>query len=477
MLRLLAIALGLSATMGFAQPPMADASIPPALKDWRPWVLKDLEYRSCPFLASSASNEPTDFICAWPGRLNISSAANGATFSIHWRVDAPGWVPLPGDSEHWPQQVNVNSARQPVLAHAFADEAEAPSLWLQPGSYEISGRIPWQEQPQSLEIPPSIGLIALSVDGKPVVPVQRDGTQITLGRVSAAAPEADNLDLRVYRKLTDGVPAQLSTRIVFSVAGQAREEVLGPVLPAGFAPLALTSAWPARLDGDGRLHIQVQPGSDTLELEARATAPLMAAVATLPAAPWPKQEVWSYEATPHLRVTAASGVVQLDPRQAEVPGEWQALPAFALENGAKLTIEERSRGLAPDEGNRLSLTREAWLDFSGDGWFARDHIGGNMAHGWRLDVAASSGVRRTSTWLPACVLRRLRRCRLPAGSRPSTMFRQRCIFHLDTNCSARRVPIVLPAAGYPAGPCSTSSCVRSSPCWRGGCSVSSVLRR
>ena len=390
MLRLLAVGLGLylSSTIAFAQAPTADSSIPSSLKDWRPWVLKDLEYRSCPFIANSASSEPTDFICAWPGRLNLSSTAQGATFSIHWRVDAPGWVPLPGDAEHWPQQVNVNATRQPVLTHAFADEANAPSLWLQPGSYEISGRIPWLEQPQSLEIPASIGLIALSVDGKPVAPVQRDGTQITLGRASVAAPEADNIDLRVYRKLADGVPAQLSTRIVFSVAGQAREEMLGPVLPTGFAPLALNSAWPARLDGDGRLHIQVQPGSDTLMLEARAVAPLTTALAALPAAPWPKQEVWSYEATPHLRVTAVSGAVQLDPRQAEVPSEWQALPAFALENGAKLTIEERSRGLAADEGNRLSLAREAWLDFSGDGWFARDHIGGNMAQGWRLDVAA-----------------------------------------------------------------------------------------
>ncbi len=396
MLRLLAIALGLSTTIAIAQPPVADSAIPSALKDWRPWVLKDLEYRNCPFLANSASNEPTDFICAWPGKLNISSASAGATFSIHWRVDAPGWVPLPGDGEHWPQQVAVNATRQPVLTHAFADDAEAPALWLQPGSYEISGRIPWHEQPQSLEIPASIGLVALSVDGKTVSPVQRDGTQITLGRVSAAAPEADNIDLRVYRLLTDGVPAQLSTRIVFSVAGQAREEVLGPVLPAGFAPLALNSTWPARLDGDGRLHIQVQPGGDTLTIEARATAPLATAAATLPAAPWPKQEVWSYAATPHLRVTAASGAVQLDPRQAEVPAEWQALPAFALENGAKLTIEERSRGLAADEGNRLSLAREAWLDFNGDGWFARDRIGGNMAQGWRFDVAAPFSLEQAS---------------------------------------------------------------------------------
>ncbi|MDR3389518.1 MAG: hypothetical protein P4L92_20930 [Rudaea sp.] len=364
-----------------------DVQIPSALKDWQPWVLKGLEYRGCPFLASSAPNEPADFICAWPERLILASTRDGATFSIRWRVEAPGWVPLPGDAEHWPQQVSVNAQRQPVLAHAVGDAGEAPALWLGVGNHEISGRIPWREQPQSLAIPASIGLIALSVDGKPVAPVQRDGGEITLGRVGTGAPEADNILLRVYRKLSDGVPAQLSTRIVLAVAGQAREEIIGPALPAGFAPLSLNSTWPARLDGDGRLHVQVQPGAETLVLEAHATKPLTAAEAQLPAAPWPKQEVWSYEAAPRLRVTATSGAVQLDPRQAEVPGDWQMLPAFALGDGARLVIEERSRGLAPDEGNRLSLQREAWLDFSGAGWFARDHIGGNMAQGWRFDVA------------------------------------------------------------------------------------------
>src|SRR5207302_2753426 len=59
-----------------------------------------------------------------------------------------------------------------------------------------------------------------------------------------------------------------------------------------------------------------------------------------------------------------------------------------LGDGAKLAIEERSRGLGPDEGNRLTLQREAWLDFSGAGWYARDHVGGTVAQGWRFDVAA-----------------------------------------------------------------------------------------
>ncbi|HSE13305.1 MAG TPA: hypothetical protein VLB69_11780, partial [Rudaea sp.] len=272
--------VGLLSGMVGAQPASTDASVPPVLREWRPWVSKDLDYRACPFLANAAPGDPANFVCAWPGRLTVSSSADGATFAVHWRVEAPSWVALPGDPEHWPQQVTINGQRQPVLL-----QAGLPKLWLTPGSYEIGGRIPWHEQPQTLAVPQSIGIVALNVDGKPVTPVRRDGNRITLGRVVAATPEADSLDLRVYRKLSDGVPAYLGTRIVISVSGQSREEIIGPALPDGFAPLALNSDWPARLDSDGRLHVQVQPGRETLTLEARANAPLAAATARVPDAP------------------------------------------------------------------------------------------------------------------------------------------------------------------------------------------------
>ena len=377
-----------------AQAPAPDAAMPATLKDWRAWVLKDLDYRSCPFLATQAPNAPEAFLCAWPGRLSLNASADGANFSLHWRVEADSWVPLPGDAEHWPQQVTVNAQRQPVLTHAVGNAGASPALWLPRGSYEISGRIPWHERPQSLRVPDRIGLIALSVDGKPVAPIQRDNDQVTLGRSAAAAPEADSLQVRVYRKLADGVPGELTTQIQLIVSGQAREETIGPALATGFVPLALSGGWPARLDDDGRLHVQVQPGSTTLTLDARAMQPLATVTAHLPGAPWPKQEIWSYEAAPRLRVTSASGATQVDPHQAEVPNEWSALPAFALSDGGTIQIEQRSRGLAADEGNRLSLQREAWLDFSGGGWYARDRIRGQMVQGWRFDVAAPFTLER-----------------------------------------------------------------------------------
>jgi len=387
---LLCLALLISGNLALAAPvPPDESAIPSILRDWRGWVLKDLDFRTCPFLATQMQNDANGHICAWPGRLNLNADASGATFSLHWRVDAPSWVALPGDAQHWPQQVKVNGQTQPVL-----DRQGSPALWLTPGGYDVAGAIPWHERPQALHVPGGIGLVALNVDGKPVAPVQRDGDEVTLGRSVAAAPEADSIDLRVFRELTDGVPATLTTEIRFAVAGQAREETLGPVLPDGFVATALSGDWPARLDNDGRLHVQVQPGAATLTLNARAIAPLAAVAAHLPAAPWPKQEIWSYEPAPRLRVTNAVAVVSVDPQQAQVPEEWKSLSAFALGDGEKITIEERSRGLAPNEANRLALRREAWLDFNGGGWYARDTLTGSMVQGWRLDVAAPFSLER-----------------------------------------------------------------------------------
>ncbi len=376
------VAMLLSSVSAYPQS-AADGAIPSLLKDWRAWVLKDEEYRSCPFLGNSTPKSAQDFVCAWPSRLTISAQDDGATFAVHWQVEAATWIPLPGDADHWPQQVTVNNQRQPVVSREGL-----PVLRLAPGSYDIAGRLPWHQRPQNIRVPNYIGIVSLSIDGKSIAPVERQQEFVTLGRSNTVAPVSDSLQIRVFRKLTDGVPAQLETHIELSSSGQAREETLGPVLPEGFAPLSMTSEWPARLDDDGKLRIQVQAGSDELTIKARATAPLGKVIARLPAAPWPAQETWSYEAAPDLRVTSATSAIQVDPRQTGAPDEWRSLPAFSLSNGGALQIDQRSRGLGSDEGNRLTLQREAWLDFSGDGWYARDRISGQMLRGWRFDVAA-----------------------------------------------------------------------------------------
>ncbi|HEY6942478.1 MAG TPA: hypothetical protein VI238_13550, partial [Dokdonella sp.] len=359
----------------------AASDVPTALEPWRAWVMHDQEFRACPLISGRAGAQAGDYLCAWPGTLALAADAHGASLAQRWRVDADSWVPLPGDAAHWPQEVTVDGQPAAVV------DREGPALRLAAGSHEIRARIPWTDRPQALRVPESVGLIALSIDGRTVAPVQRDGDEVTLGRVAVEAPEADSLQLRVYRRLEDGVPALLSTRIEIAVSGQAREEVFGPALPPGFDPLSLASAWPARLDADGRLRVRVQPGSDTLVLEARALSPVDAVKARVPGEPWPQQEIWSYAAAPALRVTVANAELPVDPAQAQVPAEWAQLPAFALGDGATLATEQRSRGQDPDAQNQLRLEREMWLDFDGHGWFARDRVRGRMLRDWRLDVA------------------------------------------------------------------------------------------
>jgi hypothetical protein len=380
------LAILLTAMSLLGGPSAASAVVPPpGLQGWEPWVTDQQAFRRCPLQAGQAGNAEHEFDCAWPGVLDVQASAGGARFEQRWTTYAEAWVPLPGSEAHWPQQVRVNGA-----AVAVVSRSGRPTVRLNAGEWRIEGELPWTQRPQSIAVPLAVGLVRLSVDGQPIAPVQRNDEALVLGRGASTAPEADALDLRVLRRLDDGLPAQLETRIELRVAGQAREIVLGPVLPPGWVATAIDvdMGWPARVDAEGRLRVQAQPDTAVIALQARAVAPLESVELTAAPAPWPAQEIWSYAPAPSLRVSAATGATQVDPAQAGVPGEWQELPAFALEAGKSLAIEERSRGIGDNADDRLSLERTLWLDFSGEGWTLLDDIDGTMRRGWRFDALA-----------------------------------------------------------------------------------------
>jgi hypothetical protein len=233
----------------------AAPDIPAPLEPWRGWALHEQAFRACPLVAGSDAVESNDYLCSWPGVLELSADADGVDVVQHWSTDegSGSWVPLPGDAEYWPQQVHVDGMVAVVV------DRNGPHVHMAQGRHELRARIPWRERPQSLRVAAGVGLVELRIDGRVVMPVRRDGDQLTLGRAEREEPQADSLQLRVYRRLADGVPALLTTRIEMGASGQAREEVIGPVLPAGFAPLSLDSSWPARLDADGRLRVRVSP--------------------------------------------------------------------------------------------------------------------------------------------------------------------------------------------------------------------------
>ncbi len=383
--RLIGIALLLLALVA----PLAAQDVPPPLRDWQGWVLHDTPAHACPYLVSGDATD-RDRPCAWPGTLSLTAGAQGGSFAFDVRVDAPSWVALPGSARHWPQAVSVD--RQPGVV---LDHDGTPALRLAPGDYRVQGNLPWTTRPARLAVPEAFGLVALSLDGQPVVRLERHADELTLGEAVAAQRGADALSLRVYRRLADGVPAMLETRLEFNVTGSARTASFGPALPPGFVATALDGDLPARLDAAGRLEVQLRPGTWTLTFEARATVALAKLAPKLPAAPWPRQEIWSYADDPALRTSRAEGQA-VDAGQAGVPQAWRALPAFALTDGHGLAVVVGARGQTGSKGDQLQLDRQWWLDFNGHGLSAVDHLTGELRQRQRLDVAAPWELQRAS---------------------------------------------------------------------------------
>jgi len=367
---------------------ISQEAVPPALRDWQVWALKGEEFRRCPFLASANLKpdqpiEASAFRCVWPERLTLVVNAHDGSFMQRYQVYSETWVTLPGSLEHWPQDVRVNGAPGAVVTRD-----ELPTLRLPPGNYAVTGHFTWGARPESLQLPALTALVDLTVDSQRVAQPERPGNAVWLGkRHSAEQPAA--MEVQVYRLVQDYIPAYLVTRVRLNVAGDAREELLARVLPDGFTPLSLTGALPARLERDGRLRVQVRAGSHEVTLVARAAG--VAGALSRPGAAggkWAREEIWSFAADDGLRVAAAEGAEGIDPIQANVPREWQRFPAFRMAADSKLGVVERSRGLANADDNRLTLSRNLWLDFDHGGFTAVDQIAGTMRRDWRLDMAA-----------------------------------------------------------------------------------------
>ena len=366
----------------------AQDRIPAQLEGWRDWVLHGEAFRRCPFLGNSSGATAEERICAWPGRLALTVGEEGARFSESWVSHTPGWIPLPGDDEHWPREVRLNGAPAAVV-----NRSGVPSVRVGDGTLALAGRFEWSRRPETLKVPDAIGLVSLTVNAHAVELIERTDGAVWLGP-QHSVDVAQHLTVQVYRRLSDGIPVTLQTRLELEVAGVVREETLPAVLPRGFVPMALDGPLPARLDPDGQLHVQVRAGTYTVtisaraESEARPTAEAMTLTVPARPAPWPRQEIWSYAADPRLRVAALEGADPIDPTQANVPAEWREDPSYRVLAGEAVRLVERARGASALEANHLRLARTLYLDFSHAGFTVIDDIAGTMRTGWRLDMQA-----------------------------------------------------------------------------------------
>src|SRR5882672_3331469 len=358
----------------------AQSPIPKEIEGWQGWVQDRQEFRHCPFLSNTDGSSESNRICAWPGRLSLELHQRGGRFTQSWVSYSEGWVPLPGNLEYWPSAVTVNG----VVAAVVARDG-IPQIRTTEGTFTISGSFAWAKRPESLPIPPQTGLVSLNLDGHKVEQADRPDGAVWLGK-RREGEVAQQLEVQVYRLLSDGIPATLNTRLNLQVAGDAREETVSKILPQGFEPMSLESELPAQIGADGRMRIQVRAGSWTVKVVARAETDLGKVTVPDAQGAWPKQEVWSYAANDRLRVAALEGGEGIDPAQANVPQDWRRYPSYRIASGGALQIIERSRGISPQEVNHLSLQRELYLDFARKGFTVIDQISGQMRNRWRLDT-------------------------------------------------------------------------------------------
>jgi hypothetical protein len=377
LLRLLAGSLLLCSQTAWAGMPVN--RVPAPLAPWVDWVLHDTAEVRCPLVYNQTGQRR----CAWPSVLILQVGEQAGEFTQRWTVDAESWLTLPGDLRAWPQEVRLDGYPTIVL-----ERDGRPVLKAGTGEHTVSGRFYWPRLPDSLAVPPDTALLSLQVAGQ-AVPNPRFEEQGRLG-FQAQAPRADprdHLAVQVFRRLQDDIPLQLTTRLSLTVAGQAREELLGRALPDGFVPLSLTSPLPARLEADGRLRVQLKPGTWLIEFNARHEGTLDQVSPPAPQGPWAAEEIWTFQAMPALRVVTVQGAPNLDPAQTNLPDEWRNLPAYLLTPAQSLQLLTRKRGDADPVPDRLSLERTLWLDFDGGGYTAHDRLTGTISRSARLEAA------------------------------------------------------------------------------------------
>jgi hypothetical protein len=379
--------------------PLDPRQVPPALAPWIPWVLHGAEHERCPAPPiDEAGDEEGHPSCLWAGELRLELTASGGRFTQGWEVLAESEVPLPGDEERWPTDVRV--AGRPI---AVMGGAVTPRVRLPAGRHQLSGSFVWSKLPQTLPVPPSTGLITVRIAGRSIASPRRDeaGTLFlgaTVPGDGAGAPaESDAMDIDVQRKLTDAVPALLTTHLVLRVSGKPREVQLGRVFPEGFLPHAVQSPLPLRFEASGRPRLQVRAGSWTITLVGRHASPPAAVVRPAPEGPWKTgAEVWVFESQPQLRVVTVEGAPPVNAGQTSLPDEWRSLPAYLMAVGTPLRLVERRRGDMDPAPDDLRLSRQLWLDFDGGGYTARDVIEGRFGRSWRLEMGPEVALGRVA---------------------------------------------------------------------------------
>lgn len=392
--------------------PITSKQIPPQLAPWQDWVLFGQEDRLCTPVWQQQKADPAvpdaqQRHCLWSGELSLNLNDAGGTFEQYWELDRDGWVIVPGNEKYWPQQVKLDGEAALVM-RAAEDTAEhhpsdiskdRPVVYARAGKHVINGSFSWQQLPQNLAIAPQSAIIKLTCSGTFIHQPQLENSGILWLQNNADHAQKnaqDNMNIQVFRLITDSIPLNIITNIQLEISGKEREIHTGAILPPDFVPLELNSPLPARLEGDGSLRLQVKPGRWTIELTTRHLGPVDTLSLPGTPEPWPQQEIWSVQTQNELRLISVEGGSPIDPTQTSMPSNWKRLPAYMMVPQQVLQFTTKKRGNSDPVAEQIQLQRTLWLDFDGQGYTAKDSITGQLSSRARLEAGPQLSLGRVS---------------------------------------------------------------------------------
>jgi hypothetical protein len=374
---------GLVGIMAAASPLQA-LDIPAPLEPWKAWVLHHTPDRQCPARFDNATIRR----CWWPSHLVMDVGNQGGLFTLQVTVYASTWVTLPGGETHWPEAVTGGNMDVVVARDGL------PCIWLEPGEYLLNGAFIWNALPEVVQVPASVGLVSLTIDGREIAApdLDADGRLRLHGRAAAARRE-DALTISLFRLIEDDIPMRITTRALVQVSGRPREIRLASLLPDGATAMKIDSPLPVHLKQAGDLLVQARPGNWDIRVTARLDGPVKALSA---GAGLYGDEVWSFKAFNHLRMVKVLGAPTIEPSRSRMPDEWKGFPAYLLRPGGSVTFEVVRRGDPDPAPDQLNLTRAWWLDFDGSGLTVHDRISGTLSRNWHLSMGEPMQLGRVS---------------------------------------------------------------------------------
>ena len=363
-------------------------AVPDMLAPWVDWVMVDAPDLDCPQL----HGEDQTRICAWPGTLAVDADNDGAHFSMQVWTATQADIRLPGDKELWPQRVQVDG--EPAVV---SQAKGLPTIRLEPGSYRLSGEFEWSSLPQFMPVSAQIGHVSLEIDGQAEERPRLDAN----GRLWLEArqgiddqSESDRVRTSIYRRIEDGAPLRVITRLELNVSGKAREIEMGRLFIDNSRTIAIKSPLPVDIDNDEILSVYARPGTHEVILESVLTDNVDAIeVPQTGVDTTEEQEVWVWVPDDRLRSVELTGLHTVDPARTTLPEKWHGHTTYLANPGDRLQLETSRRGMRSSP-NALQLDREIWLDIEGEGLTIRDRLSGTLQRDWRLDYAGYADLGR-----------------------------------------------------------------------------------